>query len=297
MLKTSLQIGAPGLIDLLLSEARERLFQSGLTLGQITYHEDKKKEEGVVLTQKPEPGFLLNQGQAVDLTVARRSYLQYLPAIYHQEDISGGNLLKDFLQIFQHIFSGLEVKIDQIYSYFNLDLAPLDFLPWLASWVELVLDESWSEEKKRNLIKIATELYKWRGTIKGLKYFLDWFGEVEIKIQEWNWPPGFIIGIHSTAGIDTNIMKQIDTAHSFIVEWEPEWEPICEYTSVKDRKIEKERRNNLIKKIRSLIDAQKPAHTSCYFKVKTPVEYEEGPKLFPMQIEFHSTIGWDCYAA
>ena len=293
MLKTSLQIGAPGLIDLLLSEARERLFQSGLTLGQITYHEDKKKEEGVVLTQKPKPGFLINQGQAVNLTVARRSYLQYLPAIYHQEDISGGNLLKDFLQIFQHIFSGLEVKIDQIYSYFNLDLAPLDFLPWLASWVELVLDESWSEEKKRNLIKIATELYKWRGTIKGLKYFLDWFGEVEIKIQEWNWPPGFIIGIHSTAGIDTNIMEQIDNAHSFIVEWEPEWNPICEYTSVKERKIEKERRNNLIKKIRSLIDAQKPAHTRCYFKIKTPVE--ERPKLFPMQIEFHSTIGCDCY--
>lgn len=293
MSTTLLQIGAPGLIDLLLSEARERLFQSGLTLGQVTYHEDNEKEEGVVLTQKPKPGFLLNQGQAVDLTVARRSYLQYLPAIYHQEDISGGNLLKDFLQIFQHIFSGLEVKIDQIYTYFDLDRAPLDFLPWLASWVDLVLDESWSEEKKRNLIKIATELYKWRGTAKGLKYFLDWFGEVEVKIKEWNWPAGFIIGIHSSVGIDTNIMEQIDTAHSFIVEWDPEWDPVFEYTSIKERKIEKERRNNLIKKVRSLIDAQKPAHTSCYFKINTPDE--ERPKLFPMQIEFHSTIGWDCY--
>jgi len=160
MSTTLLQIGAPGLIDLLLSEAGERLFQSGLTLGRVTYHEDKEKEEGVVITQKPEPGFLLNQGQAVHLTVTRKSYLQYLPAIYHQEDISGGNLLKDFLQIFQHIFSGLEVKIDQIYTYFDLDQAPLDFLPWLASWVDLVLDESWGEDKKRNLIKIATELYK-----------------------------------------------------------------------------------------------------------------------------------------
>ncbi len=293
MSTTSLQIEVPKLTDLSVSKARERLSESGLTLGEVTYHEDKEKEEGVVLTQKPEPGFLLNQGQAVHLTVVRRSYLQYLPAIYHQEDISGGNLLKDFLQIFQHIFSGLEDKIDEVHTCLNPYQAPLDFLPWLASWVDLVLDESWSEEKKRNLIKIATELYKWRGTAKGLKYFLDWFGEVEVKIKEWNWPAGFIIDIHSTVGIDTNIMEQIDTAHSFIVEWEPKWDPIFEYTSIKERKIEKERRNNLIKKIRSLIDAQKPAHTRCYFKIKTPVE--ERPKLFPMQIEFHSTIGWDCY--
>ena len=293
MSKTSLQIEAPELIDFSLSEAEEKLFLSKLTLGQVIYNEDKEKEEGVVLTQKPKPGFLLNQGQAVHLTVARRSYLQYLPAIYHQEDISGGNLLKDFLQIFQHIFSGLEVKIDQIHTCFNLDRAPLDFLPWLASWVSLVPDESWSEEKKRSLIKIATKLYKWRGTIKGFKYFLDWFGEIEVKIEEWNWPAGFIIGMHSTVGVDTNIMKQIDTAHSFIVEWEPEWGPILEFTSIKERKLEKERRKNLVKKIRLLIDAQKPAHTSCYFKIKTPVE--EKPRLFPMQIEFHSTIGWDCY--
>lgn len=293
MSKTSLQIEAPELIDLSLSEAGEKLFLSKLTLGQVTYNEDKEKEEGVILTQKPKPGFLLNQGQAVHLTVARRSYLQYLPAIYHQEDISGGNLLKDFLQIFQHIFSGLEVKIDQIHTCFNLDRAPLDFLPWLASWVSLVPDESWSEEKKRSLIKIATKLYKWRGTIKGFKYFLDWFGEIEVKIEEWNWPAGFIIGMHSTVGIDTNIMKQIDTAHSFIVEWEPEWGSILEFTSIKERKLEEERRKNLVKKIRSLIDAQKPAHTSCYFKIKTPVE--EKPRLFPMQIEFHSTIGRDCY--
>ena len=293
MSKTSLQIEVPWLIDLLLSKAREKLFQSGLTLGQVTYHEDYEKEEGVVLTQKPKPGFLLNQGQEVRLTVARRSYLQYLPAIYHQEDISSGNLFKDFLQIFQHIFLGLEDKIDQIHTYFNLYRAPLDFLPWLASWVDLVLDESWNEEKKRSLIKIAPVLYNWRGTIKGLKYFLDWFGEVEVKIKEWSWPAGFIIGIHSSVGIDTNIMEQINTAHSFIVEWEPEWDSIFEYTSIKERKIEKERRNNLIKKIRSLIDAQKPAHTSCYFKIKTPAE--ERPKLFPMQIEFHSSIGWDCY--
>ena len=293
MSKTSLQIEAPELIDLSLPEAGEKLFLSKLTLGQVTYNEDKEKEEGVILTQQPKPGFLLNQGQAVHLTVARRSYLQYLPVIYHQEDISGGNLLKDFLQIFQHIFSGIEIKIDQIHTCFNLDRAPLDFLPWLASWVSLVPDESWSEEKKRSLIKIATKLYKWRGTIKGFKYFLDWFGEIEVKIEEWNWPAGFIIGMHSTMSIDTNIMEQVDTAYSFIVEWEPGWNSIFEYTSIKERKIEKERRNNLVKKIRSLIDAQKPAHTKCYFKIKTPVE--EKPRLFPVQIEFHSTIGRDCY--
>jgi len=290
---TSLKIEVPRIIDLSLLRARERLSESGLTLGQVTYHEHKEKEEGVVLTQKPEPGFLLNQGEAVHLTVVRRGYLQYLPAIYHQEDISGRSLLEEFLQIPQHIFSGLEDKKDQIHTYFNPYQVPLEFLPWLASWVDLILDESWREEKKRNLIKIAIELYKWRGTVKGLKYFLDWFVDVEVEIKEWSWPTGLIIGIHSAVDIDTNLMEKVDTAHSFIVEWEPKWAPIWQYTSIEERKIEEERRNNLIKKIRVLIDAQKPAHTRCYFKIKIP--REERPKLFPMVIEFHSTLGWDCY--
>jgi phage tail-like protein len=288
-----LQIEVPGLIDLSLSKARERLSESGLRLGEVTYHEHKEKEEGVVLTQEPEPGFLLNQGEVVHLAVMRRSYLQYLPAIYHQEDVRDRNLLEEFLQIPQHIFSGLEDKLDQIYTYFNPYRAPLEFLPWLASWLDLILDESWREEKKRNLIKIAIELYKWRGTAKGLKYLLDWFAEVGVEIKEWSWPSGLIIGKHSAVGIDTNLMEEVDTAHSFIVEWGPKWAPIWEYTSIKEKSIEEERRNNLIKKIRALIDAQKPAHTRCYFKIKIP--REERPKLFPVVIEFHSTLGWDCY--
>ncbi|OEU82921.1 MAG: phage tail protein I [Desulfobacterales bacterium S5133MH4] len=293
MSTTSLQIEVPKLTDLSVSKARERLSESGLTLGEVTYHEDKEKEEGVVLTQEPEPGFLLNQDQPAHLTVVRRSYLQYLPAIYHQEDISGGNLLKDFLQIFQHIFSGLEDKIDEVHTCLNPYQAPLDFLPWLASWVDLVLDQTWTEEKKRSLISIAVQLYEWRGTVKGLKRFLDCFGGIDVEIKEWVWPTGLIIGVHSTAGIDANLMDDADSAHCFIVEWEPEWRPIWEYTSIEERKIECERRNNLIRRSRALIDFQKPAHTRCYFKIKIPVE--ERPNLFPMVIEVHSAIGSDCF--
>lgn len=50
--------------------------------------------------------------------------------------------------------------------------APADFLPWLASFLGLVLDERWPLAGRRRLIDEAAWLFRFRGTVPGLERFL-----------------------------------------------------------------------------------------------------------------------------
>jgi phage tail-like protein len=50
--------------------------------------------------------------------------------------------------------------------------APPELLPWLASWMGLVLDERWPVAAKRRLIDELAWLWRFRGTLAGLERFL-----------------------------------------------------------------------------------------------------------------------------
>jgi phage tail-like protein len=106
-------------------------------------------------------------------------YMRYLPPIYHEQDF-----LRRFLLIFESILTPVDRTIDQISSYFDPRLTPESFLPWLASWVDLVLNEKWPIERRRALIGAAAELYRWRGTRRGLSEFIRIYAGVEPSIVE-----------------------------------------------------------------------------------------------------------------
>lgn len=97
----------------------------------------------------------------------RSSYLKYLPALYSTDDFLGR-----FLLIFESILSPIERTVDNLHYYFDAQMTPPEVLPWLASWLGLVLDERWPEARRRELIRAAVDLYEWRGTRRGLLEFL-----------------------------------------------------------------------------------------------------------------------------
>ncbi|HEX6289754.1 MAG TPA: phage tail protein [Herpetosiphonaceae bacterium] len=107
------------------------------------------------------------------------SYLQYLPPCYQADDFLGR-----FLLIFEAINDPLERMIDQIPFYFDPRLTPESFLPWLASWVDLVLNENWTVEQRRALIRAAPDLYRWRGTRRGLSEYIKLYAGVKPIIVE-----------------------------------------------------------------------------------------------------------------
>ncbi len=113
---------------------------------------------------------------------ARSSYLDYLPGIYQENELS--DFLGRFLLIFEHILSPIDRTIENIPYYFDPDVAPPEVVTWLGSWLGLALDARWPEERRRDLVKAAPELFRWRGTRRGLAHFLRLYTGVEPEIVE-----------------------------------------------------------------------------------------------------------------
>lgn len=102
----------------------------------------------------------------------RQSYLRYLPELY-QEDTASATFLAQYLSVFESVFADLELEIEQISRYFDPEAVPSDALSWLEQWLALEPDGEWSESARRELLSLAPDLYKRRGTKAGLRSMLE----------------------------------------------------------------------------------------------------------------------------
>ncbi len=107
----------------------------------------------------------------------RSTYLDHLPGIYSENDFLGR-----FLLVFESVLSPVERTIGNLHYYFDPALTPEGFLDWLGSWLGLVLDERWPEERRRELVASAGELYRWRGTRRGLAHYIRLYTGIEPEI-------------------------------------------------------------------------------------------------------------------
>jgi phage tail-like protein len=96
------------------------------------------------------------------------SLLQYLPAPFH-----GDPFLAQFLHVFEDIFGSIEQRIDTLAWYFDPLLTPPEVLPWLAGWIGIELDENWPLARRRQLVRWAAQLYRLRGTRRGMRTHLE----------------------------------------------------------------------------------------------------------------------------
>jgi len=127
----------------------------------------------------------------IHIDYPRGSSLQYLPAVYSQDDASR-DFLDRFLSIFDTIWNGLGDRIGSIAEYFDPMAVPAscsgagctDFLTWLASWLGMSLDRHWPEEKRRRLVANAHRLYKLRGTLEGVRLHIELYSGRKPQILE-----------------------------------------------------------------------------------------------------------------
>jgi phage tail-like protein len=120
-------------------------------------------------------------------------YLEYLPGFFRDgKDISptlkdtGASPVSvgDFLLIFEDILQPIENSIDNLPLYFDPLLTPEPLLSWLSCWLGLVLDGALPIERRRRLVKLAAELYRWRGTRRGLSEYLKIYTGSTPEIKE-----------------------------------------------------------------------------------------------------------------
>ncbi len=114
-----------------------------------------------------------------------------LPEIYQRHD----EMLVLLAEALDEVIAPAWMSIDCFDAYLDADLAPRDFLEMLAGWVGLGLDSNWSEEQTRRLVGKAVELYRWRGTRRGLHELVLAFTGAEPVIEDsggllWSDTPG-----------------------------------------------------------------------------------------------------------
>jgi phage tail-like protein len=102
-----------------------------------------------------------------------KSYLQYLPSIYQQNDQSKV-FLERFLAIFQNFYEETEIKLNNFIKLLDTDTTFKEFLPWLSSWLAITNNNvEWTVENKRLFLKSAPDLFKKRGTREGLEQMIS----------------------------------------------------------------------------------------------------------------------------
>jgi len=223
----------------------------------VTLYRESYEDRDTVLEQRPARGQNVYEDTEVTIWVARRGYLEHLPAIYRRSDAVGRNLVRDVCFLFEHMFDSVEHNLADGWRFYDPHVTPIEFLNWLSGWTAFTLDLDWPEPQKRALIRRAVDLYRIRGTKRGLSLFLRLFTGHEPDIQENTWPfRGFRVEaegaeVGARVGLDSVIMPPVDLAHCFIVTMPMKYETVTSETVIR---------------IHQIIQMEKPAHTHYYLR-------------------------------
>jgi phage tail-like protein len=102
-----------------------------------------------------------------------------LPAAFQEDDFC-----QRMMTAFDEVLAPVFTTLDCFDSYLDPQLAPPDFVDWLASWVGVEIDETWTLERRRRLIREAVILYRIRGTAAGLAAHIGLYSGVTPEIEE-----------------------------------------------------------------------------------------------------------------
>ncbi|MCB2179895.1 hypothetical protein KQH54_02105 [bacterium] len=141
--------------------------------------------------------------ESVRITVfGKANSLRYLPEIY-----DGDDFMSRFLMLFESFWNPINTQINQVEHYFDPQLTPETFIPWLASWVGLPIDDFLPLNRVRNLLNHALEIFQLRGTVKALQIFLEIFTESHVFITEHR-SDNFVLGEQNRLGLERALGKE-----------------------------------------------------------------------------------------
>jgi len=167
----------------------------------------------------------------------RFSYLdRYLPELYRETEVrektdkkgaaGGSDFLQRFLCLFESFLTPLEDRVAASYVLTNPRSAPSEALDWLGQWIGLSGDADLSEDQKRLYIRYATDLYRKRGTLKGLALALDLLTDNKVSrgdivlLEDFRLRRTFatILGADFSTQNDPLLMADIPNANSYVGE-------------------------------------------------------------------------------
>lgn len=104
-------------------------------------------------------------------------YINCLPTLYGEIDF-----VRRLVSLFEQAFDPAIQTLDTLWAYLDPLTAPRAMLPFLAEhWVAFPLDRRWNLKEQRRLIRNAVKLYRWRGTRRGLLFYLRLYTGLDLE--------------------------------------------------------------------------------------------------------------------
>ncbi len=98
------------------------------------------------------------EGLASPVPIASR-----LPVVLQEDDF-----LQRFTAALDDVLAPVFLTLDSLACYLDPRLAPDDFLEWLCGWVGIEPDQTWTSQRRREIVTRAAEVHRWRGTARGI---------------------------------------------------------------------------------------------------------------------------------
>ena len=115
---------------------------------------------------------------------ARFSYIdEYLPQLYEESTFqpeadelgaaTAADFYSRFVTNFEGVLTNIEDRIAQAHLLTDPAMVPVESLPWLGSWIGYEVNQSLPEAVQRQFLQSAADLYRWHGSLRGLKFALE----------------------------------------------------------------------------------------------------------------------------
>ncbi len=101
-------------------------------------------------------------------------YLRRLPRTFSR-DAGVADFLFRYLSLFEGFLAEAEARGVERATLLDPHATADELLPWLASFMGLVLDERWPQARRRDLIAEIANLWRAKGTVCGLSRFIELF--------------------------------------------------------------------------------------------------------------------------
>jgi len=113
-----------------------------------------------------------------------------LPGIYQADDFA-----QRFTSGLDAVLAPILSTLDNLPAYFDPRTAPEDFVEFLATWVGIYLQESWSLDRRKEVVRGAVQIHRGRATKGGIRDTVAMVLDAPVEVIEsggavWSQRPG-----------------------------------------------------------------------------------------------------------
>lgn len=109
--------------------------------------------------------------------------LRRLPNVFSEQETTS-SFLRRYLSLLHGDIHELDKRATNREVLVDPMAAPLAALPWLSSLLGMEIDLRWNEAARREILRDAVWLFRFRGTVPGLKKFIQIYLQREITLVE-----------------------------------------------------------------------------------------------------------------